>query len=174
MTRLIKIGVPILLVLGALLLLYGIGVSIYSTGKQAGMDQVTKDWNQEKLDYQNEILRLKTVYAGLEKDFEDRANKTNRDLRNAKVSYEKSLANHASEHAARLRDHQERAELYKRKAEGSEAERGSLASHAAELDRSLEEGRRVVKDLRTTVEQRDTEIRLLGTHLKNFEAYHAN
>ena len=87
MTRFIKIGVPILLALGALLLLYGIGVFIYSAGKQAGKDQVTKDWNQEKLDYQNEILRLKAVHAGLEKDFEVRANKTNRDLRNAKVSY---------------------------------------------------------------------------------------
>lgn len=174
MTRFIKIGVPILLALGALLLLYGIGVSIYSTGKQAGIDQVTKDWNQEKLDYQNEILRLKTVYAGLEKDFEDRANKTNKDLRNAQASYEKSLANNASEHAARLRNHQERADLYERKAQGSEVERRGLASHAAELDRSLEEGRRVVKDLRTTVEQRDTEIKLLGTHLKNFEAYYAN
>ena len=73
-----------------------------------------------------------------------------------------------------MRNHQERAELYKRKAEGSEVERGSLASHAAELDRSLEEGRRVVKDLRTTVEQRDTELILLGTHLKTFEAYYAN
>ena len=174
MTRFIKIGVPILLALGALLLLYGVGVSVYSAGKQAGKDQVTKDWNQEKLDYQNEILRLKAVHAGLEKDFEDRANKTNRDLRNAKVSYEKTLANHASEYAARVRNHQERADLYERKAQGSEVERRGLASHAAELDRSLEEGRRVVKDLRTTVEQRDTELILLGTHLKTFEAYYAN
>ena len=174
MKWLVKVGVPILIVLGVILLLYGIGVSIYSTGKQAGIDEVSKEWTQEKLAYQDEILRIKTLNAGLEQDFENREAEVNKELRNVKASYERTLASNASEHAARLRNHQERADLYERKAQGSEVERRGLASHAAELDRSLEEGRRVVKDLRTTVEQRDTEITLLGTHLKNFEAYHAN
>ena len=174
MKWLVKVGVPILIVLGVILLLYGIGVSIYSTGKQAGIDEVSKEWTQEKLAYQDEILRIKTLNAGLEQDFENREAEVNKELRNVKASYERTLASNASEHAARLRNHQERADLYERKAQGSEVERGGLASHAAELDRSLEEGRRVVKDLRTTVEQRDTEIKLLGTNLKNFEAYHAN
>lgn len=174
MKWLVKVGVPILIVLGVILLLYGIGVSIYSTGKQAGIDEVSKEWTQEKLAYQDEILRIKTLNAGLEQDFENREAEVNKELRNVKASYERTLASNASEHAARLRNHQERADLYERKAQGSEVERRSLASHAAELDRSLEEGRRVVKDLRTTVEQRDTEIKLLGTHLKNFEAYYAN
>ena len=174
MKWLVKVGVPILIVLGVILLLYGIGVSIYSTGKQAGIDEVSKEWTQEKLAYQDEILRIKTLNAGLEQDFENREAEVNKELRNVKASYERTLASNASEHAARLRNHQERADLYERKAQGSEVERRGLASHAAELDRSLEEGRRVVKDLRTTVEQRDTEIKLLGTHLKNFEAYDAN
>ena len=174
MKWLVKVGVPILIALGVILLLYGIGVSIYSTGKQAGIDKVSKEWTKEKLAYQDEILRIKTLYAGLEQDFENREAEVNKELRNVKASYERTLASNASEHAARLRNHQERADLYERKAQGSEVERRGLASHAAELDRSLEEGRRVVKDLRTTVEQRDTEIKLLGAHLKNFEAYHAN
>lgn len=174
MKWLVKVGVPILIVLGVILLLYGIGVSIYSTGKQAGIDEVSKEWTQEKLAYQDEILRVKTLNAGLEQDFENREAEVNKELRNVKASYERTLASNASEHVARLRNHQERADLYERKAQGSEVERRGLASHAAELDRSLEEGRRVVKDLRTTVEQRDTEIKLLGIHLKNFEAYHAN
>ena len=174
MKWLVKVGVPILIALGVILLLYGISVSIYSTGKQAGIDEVSKEWTQEKLAYQDEILRIKTLNAGLEQDFENREAEVNKELRNVKASYERTLASNASEHAARLRNHQERADLYERKAQGSEVERRGLASHAAELDRSLEEGRRVVKDLRTTVEQRDTEIKLLGTHLKNFEAYHGN
>ena len=174
MKWLVKVGVPILIVLGVILLLYGIGVSIYSTGKQAGIDEVSKEWTQEKLAYQDEILRIKTLNAGLEQDFENREAEVNKELRNVKASYERTLASNASEHAARLRNHQERADLYERKAQGSEVERRGLASHAAELDRSLEEGRRVVKDLRTTVEQRDTELILLGTHLKTFEAYYAN
>lgn len=174
MKWLVKVGVPILIALGVILLLYGIGVSIYSTGKQAGIDEASKEWTQEKLAYQDEILRIKALNAGLEQDFENREAEVNKELRNVKASYERTLASNASEHATRLRNHQERADLYERKAQGSEVERRGLASHAAELDRSLEEGRRVVKDLRTTVEQRDTEIKLLGTHLKNFEAYHAN
>ena len=174
MKWLVKVGVPILIALGVILLLYGIGVSIYSTGKQAGIDEASKEWTQEKLAYQDEILRIKTLNAGLEQDFENRETEVNKELRNVKASYERTLASNASEHAARLRNHQERADLYERKAQGSEVERRGFASHAAELDRSLEEGRRVVKDLRTTVEQRDTELILLGTHLKTFEAYHAN
>ena len=174
MKWLVKVGVPILIALGVILLLYWIGDSIYSTGKQAGIDEVSKEWTQERLAYQDEILRIKTLNAGLEQDFENREAEVNKELRNVKASYERTLASNASEHAARLRNHQERADLYERKAQGSEVERRGLASHAAELDRSLEEGRRVVKDLRTTVEQRDTELILLGTHLKTFEAYYAN
>ena len=66
MKWLVKVGVPILIALGVILLLYGIGDSIYSTGKQAGIDEVSKEWTQEKLAYQDEILRIKTLYAGLE------------------------------------------------------------------------------------------------------------
>ena len=165
MKWLVKVGVPILIVLGVILLLYGIGVSIYSTGKQAGIDEVSKEWTQEKLAYQDEILRIKTLNAGLEQDFENREAEVNKELRNVKASYERTLASNASEHAARLRNHQERADLYERKAQGSEVERRGLASHAAELDRSLEEGRQLVQELRTVVELRDSQLTEVGQQL---------
>ena len=165
MKWLVKVGVPILIALGVILLLYGIGVSIYSTGKQAGIDKVSKEWTQEKLAYQDEILRIKTLNAGLEQDFENREAEVNKELRNVKASYERTLASNASEHAARLRNHQERADLYERKAQGSEVERRGLASHAAELDRSLEEGRQLVQELRTVVELRDSQLTEVGQQL---------
>ena len=165
MKWLVKVGVPILIVLGVILLLYGIGVSIYSTGKQAGIDEVSKEWTQEKLAYQDEILRIKTLNAGLEQDFENREAEVNKELRNVKASYERTLASNASEHAARLRNHQERADLYERKAQGSEVERRGLASHAAELDRSLEEGRHLVGELQAAIGQRDAQLKLLGEQI---------
>ena len=166
MKWLVKVGVPILIALGVILLLYGIGVSIYSTGKQAGIDEVSKEWTQEKLAYQDEILRIKTLNAGLEQDFENREAEVNKELRNVKASYERTLASNASEHAARLRNHQERADLYERKAQGSEVERRGLASHAAELDRSIVEGKQVAAELAATVRLRDEQLILLGSQIK--------
>ena len=170
MKWLVKVGAPILIVLGVILLLYGIGVSIYSTGKQAGIDEVSKEWTQEKLAYQDEILRIKALNAGLEQDFENREAEVNKELRNVKASYERTLASNASEHAARLRNHQERADLYERKAQGSEVERRGLASHAAELDRSLEQGRQLVFELRHTLGLRDRQIMMLADQIKSDRA----
>lgn len=55
--------------------------------------------------------------------------------------------------------------IYQRQAQGSSAERDRLASHAAELDRTLEQGRSLVRELRETVGQRDATIRLLSEQI---------
>lgn len=65
--------------------------------------------------------------------------------------------------AERLRNSEARANVYKRQAGGSSAERDNLAEHAARLDQSLEEGRRLVRELRETIGKRDAAIRALGS-----------
>lgn len=43
----------------------------------------------------------------------------------------------------------------------------NLASHAARLDRSLEEGRRMVAELSATLRQRDDQLRAVSKQLEN-------
>lgn len=55
-----------------------------------------------------------------------------------------------------------RAAQYRAMSQAGEAERDSLASHAARLDASLADGRHVAEQLRATVVERDQQIRLLA------------
>lgn len=56
--------------------------------------------------------------------------------------------------------------MYRRKAEAGEAESRDLANHAAELDRSIVEGKRVAAELAATVRLRDEQLILLGSQIK--------
>ena len=155
-------------------LLIGSGTYVYLCGKDDGKEVVQKKWDAEKKLYDTAIAGLKDHYGMLEAANRTKTEELTHDLAEAQKNHDVAIANAQSDFDKRLLKSQARADYYKRMSEGGSLECRNLASHAAELDRSLEEGRRVVKDLRTTVEQRDTEIKLLGTHLKNFEAYHAN
>ena len=55
-----------------------------------------------------------------------------------------------------------RALQYRAMSKAGEAERDRLASHAARLDASLADGRRVVEQLRSTVVERDQQLQLLA------------
>jgi hypothetical protein len=63
----------------------------------------------------------------------------------------------------RLQLSKARADVYQRQARSSSAEQERLAKHAAELDRTIEEGRSLVRELREAVGQRDAAIRALGS-----------
>lgn len=64
-----------------------------------------------------------------------------------------------------LRDSERRAAHYRALAETGTDQCRSLASHTAGLDTSLVEGRSVVEELRTTLELRDAQLRLVGSQL---------
>lgn len=72
----------------------------------------------------------------------------------------------ASERIARAerlqRTAEGRAAQYLAMSQAGNTERSRLASHAAQLDASLADGRRVAEQLRATVVERDQQIRLLG------------
>ncbi|ATA57209.1 hypothetical protein CKY39_31270 [Variovorax boronicumulans] len=55
-----------------------------------------------------------------------------------------------------------RAAQYLAMSQAGDTERSRLASHAARLDASLADGRRVAEQLRATVVERDQQLRLLG------------
>ena len=67
----------------------------------------------------------------------------------------------------RLLDATARAEEYRRLSQACSAESYYLADHAARLDRTLEEGRQLVYELRATLGLREEEIKLLAAHIQN-------
>ena len=167
MKMLISRGWPYLLVVV-------LGATIYFWGNSNGQSTVQKKWDDQNIEDQKAMQKLQDKYNALQRNHSYEVGLLTSRLQTAESNYASELARVSSDYNSRMQQSERRASVYKRQAEAGTFECRSLASHAAELDRSLEEGRRVVKDLRTTVEQRDTEIKLLGTHLKNFEAYHAN
>lgn len=79
------------------------------------------------------------------------------------TAHAKAMADLRADLDGRLQLATTRQGIYQRQAQGTAAERNYLASHAAELDRSLEEGRHLVGELKATIGQRDSAIRALGS-----------
>ena len=87
-------------------------------------------------------------------------------LKEKDEKYEKDISSIAAAHADSLRKYKSRADTYQRQAEAGTAEARSLASHAAQLDASLIEGKRVAAELAATVRLRDEQLILLGSQIK--------
>lgn len=81
----------------------------------------------------------------------------------AQKAYTLDVAGIRADYEHRLLLSTTRAGIYQRQAKGSASEQERLAAHAAELDRSLEEGRQLVGELKATIGQRDSAIRALGS-----------
>lgn len=139
----------------------------YKLGSLSGADFVQGQWDDETSKRKDKIAELEKEYAALQAAHEKRVEDLTNDLESAEAVYRDSLASHEREFAQRLQQSQSRAGIYQRQAQGSSAERDRLAEHAARLDAALEEGRNLVKEYRTTLEQRDRTIRSLGIMLQN-------
>ena len=148
-------------------LLIGSGTYVYLCGKDDGKEVVQKKWDAEKKLYDTAIAGLKDHYGMLEAANRTKTEELTHDLAEAQKNHDVAIANAQSDFDKRLLKSQARADYYKRMSEGGSLECRNLASHAAELDRSLEEGRLVVRELRETLGQRDREIMLLGKHIQN-------
>ena len=90
-------------------------------------------------------------------------------LNEAKTQFTASLNAISAGYDKRLLDSRAREGVYKRQAEGSNTEQQRLAVHAAELDRSLVEGKEVARQLAATVRLRDAEIIALANVIRAYE-----
>lgn len=139
----------------------------YSMGKSNGENRIRVAWQQEELAYNKQINDLRDNYEQLQ-DLHTQENKAIADqLKQEREQYEEAVNTIRSDYTSRLRDSEERSDIYKRHSQGSAAERERLASHAAKLDRTLEEGRRLVAELTGTVRLREYELIKLGQQIKN-------
>lgn len=159
MMTLISKGWPYLVVVA-------LGATIYFWGSNNGQDKIQAKWDAQKVKDQKAYNKLKGEYDVLNRQHSYEVGMLTTRLQTAESNYAGELARLSSDYDSRMQQSSKRADVYKRQAEAGAFECRSLASHAAELDASLEQGRRVVEELRATVRLRDNQLIELGNQIK--------
>lgn len=161
MTTQIKIAI----LLASTLLIFGYTKVIRHLAYQDGAASVQSRWDEETVRRDLITEQLKSKNEKLSQENKDLVVNIATNLENANALHTKTVAALHAEYADRLRKSEARSGIYREQAEGGATQCQRLASHATELDRSLEEGRSVVQELRTTVGLRDQQLEQLGRQI---------
>lgn len=159
MKMLISKGWPYLLVVV-------LGATIYFWGNSNGQFTVQKKWDAQKVEDLKATKKLQDKYNALQRNHSYEVGLLTSRLQTAESNYASELARVSSDYDSRMQQSERRASVYKRQAETGTLECRNLASHAARLDNSLEEGRRLVEELRATVRLRDNQLIELGKQIQ--------
>ena len=137
------------------------------TSYVAGQRDIQEQWDAERATYKKAMDTLKDQYATLEAKARIDNQRNSDELAEKEKSHAVALVELRREYDGRLLQSDKRASYYQRLAKGGAVEQANLASHAARLDRSLEEGRRMVAELSATLRQRDDQLRAVSKQLEN-------
>lgn len=137
----------------------------YTSGKAAGSSETQDLWNKEKTAYalaindaRSKLEAEQTAHAQTSAGIDARLLELERDSG-------AELRRLNRDFTDRMRNSEARAAQYQRQAQGTPDQCSRLASHAAELDRSLEQGRHLVGELQAAIGQRDAQLKLLGEQI---------
>lgn len=159
MQTLISKGWPYLLVVV-------LGATLYFWGNSNGQDTVQKKWDDQKVEDLKAYNKLKGEYDVLNRQHSYEVGALTVRLQTAESNHASELARISDDYDSRMLKSEQRASIYKHQAEAGNTQCTSLASHAARLDSSLEEGRRLVEELRSTVRLRDSQLIELGKQIQ--------
>ena len=148
-------------------IIYGSCIYIYNRGYDSGIHYQINETNKQIALLENQIKEREKIY------YED-IQTINLELQKTQDQYEMYIASLSGSYDSELLKHKQRAELYQRAASAGEAKSKRLASYAARLDRSLTEGRQVVKELRATLIQRDNQIKQLADYIRTSRKLYGN
>ena len=146
----------------AVAVVFFIGSLIYG----AGQKNTQGKWDIAKKAYDTAITQKEKEYGDLEAKHRLKITGINQELSDAKTKHAVAVVNIHADYAKRMQHSQNRTVVYQRQAEGGTAECKRLASHAAQLDSTLEEGRSLVRELRETLGLRDSQLIELGNQIK--------
>ena len=116
--------------------------------------------------YQEQVLEQQIMQQRKERAFNERIEALSIELTETRINHENTVNKLKSDYANELLKSEQRAELYLSYAKSDRAKQRSLAIHAAKLDRSLTEGRELVKQLTETIRTRDAQLRALGVYIQ--------
>ena len=140
---------------GIILMQYSLITGSYNAGYDACQSK-----------YREELLKQQVENQQKEQAFNETINNLTVNLTETRVRYENTVNKLKSTHANELLKSEQRAELYKRYSEADKAKQRALAEHTARLDRSLTEGRELVKQLTETIRTRNAQLRALGVYFQ--------
>lgn len=159
MQTLISRGWPYLLVVA-------LGATLYFWGNSTGQDSVNKKWNDQKVEALNAYNKLKGEYDALNRQHSYEVGALTVRLQTAESNHASELARISSDYDSRMLKSEQRATVYKRQSQAGTTQCTGLASHAARLDSSLEEGRRLVEELGAIVRFREDQLIELGKQIQ--------
>lgn len=151
-------------------ILAGLTYYAYTHVYKEGAKSVQIEWDSEKAKQAILISELKAKYAQLESKHIKETERIKYELNQANKDHEIALSGIRADFASRLQAASKRASNYQRLAQAGTTECGSLASYTTELDRSLEQGRSLVREFRETLRFRDSQLVLVGSQLMNDRA----
>lgn len=142
-------------------------VITYNHGERSGGEAVYSLWGAENEKRDEAYQKLELELAAAKATHTLRQKELSDELATSTAAFQATLDGYRIDYDSRLQLATSRAGIYQRQARGSALEQERLARHAAELDRSLEEGRALVRELGATVKQRDRTIYALGQIILN-------
>ena len=126
-------------------------------GYHQGAKHIQTLWDQDKLEQAQYINRLQQNYLNKESVYITELNNIKDTYAKAKDEYTKKLNAIKSSYSMQLQQSEQRASVYKREALSTDG-CANLAEYAGRLDRSLTEGRNLVRELREFIKLRDNQI----------------
>lgn len=157
-TGLLKyVGIPALII--------GLGFGIYYSGYNNGADKIRQERFEDQQEQAIVVANLNGQIQQKEKAHAQETSRLKQELKTAKETYDSELLRVNADYTSGLRLSEQRAARYYALAQTGSTQCRGIASHAAGLDKSIVEGQSVVKELRATIELRDSQLRLLGSQI---------
>ena len=134
-------------------------------GHISGAASIQAKWDADKAAAREAQDLLVQQLAKEEATHAERQNQVAQELVHVRDTAARDLAVQRAVYEQRLLQSSRRGEIYRSQAEAGSAACSDLASHAAKLDRALEQGRDLVGELRESLGLRDRQVVLLGEQI---------
>ena len=138
----------------------------FCVGYSAGSAEVKQQWVAEQKANTVKVNELKVNYEEQLSEYRQKTDSLSKEIYDTRTQYDSRIATIKSDYTNRLLNSEQRASVYKRMSEAGRCASDDLSAYTAKLDRSLTEGRDVVKQLRELVKLRDAQIQQIGNTYK--------
>lgn len=128
-------------------------IIIFLGGMKIGADIENAKYTKEKMRIQEQTAELIQQYRKKVEEHTKKQLELVQELNDAKQRHQTIVSNLRSEFSVRMLESENRGKIYRNRAETAGAECRALAEYTARLDRSLTEGRELVKEFRADLEQ---------------------
>lgn len=147
------------------LVLVCISATFY-VGYSAGSAEVKQQWVAEQKANTVKVNELKVNYEEQLSEYRQKTDSLSKEIYDTRTQYDNRIATIKSDYTNRLLSSEQRASVYKRMSEAGKCTSDDLSAYTAKLDRSLTEGRELVRELRELIKLRDQQLIQLGKELE--------